>query len=85
MRPRSLRRLSVVVAALAGACVGPAGGDAAGAGRAGEATAPRASVGTNRRSPPEAIDRCTDARVRCFVEGRCSQETLRVITEKAGQ
>ncbi|MEK6797394.1 MAG: ABC transporter ATP-binding protein [Planctomycetota bacterium] len=34
---------------------------------------------------PEAIDRCTDARVRCFVEGRCSQETLRVITEKAGQ
>jgi len=28
---------------------------------------------------PDSIERCNDARVRCFVEGRCSQEVLRTL------
>lgn len=28
---------------------------------------------------PESIERCEDARVRCFVEGRCSPEVLRTL------
>jgi len=31
---------------------------------------------------PDSIDRSTDARVRCFVEGRCSEETMRALQEK---
>ena len=31
---------------------------------------------------PAEIDRCDDARVRCFVEGRCSEEMLQTLQEK---
>lgn len=32
---------------------------------------------------PESIDQCNDPRVRCFVEGRCSDDMLRTLKEKA--
>ena len=32
---------------------------------------------------PESIDRCKDPRVRCFVEGRCSDDMLRTLKENA--
>ncbi len=31
---------------------------------------------------PESIDHCNDARVRCFVEGRCSADVLETLHEK---